>query len=866
MKNQQLIKTYFSLFFMFLLFSNSSFAQWEYKHASPTGNNLRKIAFADNTIGWMVGEAGTILKTTDAGNTWTNQYSFQNDDIIDLNVIDTGKIYYLANINQLYLSIDGGNSWSLKSSFFGANASAISFISLNEGWACVGNTIQHTIDGGNTWNNQQTVSGDNLTSIKIESNGNGIATTELGSVLHTADFGQSWSINSSFSGVFNAMDIVTFYATALVAFNNTLYKSTDNGVTWNAPINTPSSFSGSAPTSVKIVYANIYLATTEDGELFFTSDGGLTWNTNSTLLGNPLNNCIGLSPTKIIAVGDNGKIAISNNAGLSLTSLDNRVTNQELWGIHHTGSICYAVGDAGTIVKSTNNGQSWTNLNSGITANLKSITSFNNNTAVAVGNGGTILRTTNGGTAWSLVNTIYSDDINVINRLPNGIFYAVGNNDLILKSTNYGNTWNFETTAFTGFQYNFTDVYFATNDTGFIATNSAEILTTDDGGQNWYLRMTGLLAPMTCLNFSDGLNGWVGSNNGEILYTNDGGQTWTDRSMVGFTGYIHRLKFNDANIGWAFTDQGIFKTNDNGLNWEKEFSPCNNVHGVDFIDSYSALAVGSGQGKIIGRAVDIQTFVGSGAYCSGHEYSFGAFTFGNFNAGNTFIAQLSDDFGNFDYPTTMAVVPATIMNSITFTIPSGIPPSNLYRFRIASTNPPMYSNIPLATLDVTDSPQALIYANGNTTFNNGDSVILIDVSGTVGTYQWYRNGLLLPGATDDSLVVYSPGSYLININDGICDGNSNAIEVIVNGVSGISNLNNLNLKYYPNPTIDQLTIELSTEKFQQYTIVDVNGREILTSNGDFYNQMNIPVNPLSPGFYLLRLIGEKQSTLKFIKE
>jgi hypothetical protein len=76
----------------------------------------------------------------------------------------------------------------------------------------------------------------------------------------------------------------------------------------------------------------------------------------------------------------------------------------------------------------------------------------------------------------------------------------------------------------------------------------------------------------------------------------------------------------------------------------------------------------------------------------------------------------------------------------------------------------------------------------------------------------------------------------------------------------------VSLKYYPNPVREQLTIDLSTEKFHQYSILDVNGREILTSSGDFYNQLNILVHSLSPGFYLLRLIGENQSTLKFNKE
>jgi photosystem II stability/assembly factor-like uncharacterized protein len=584
------------------------------------------------------------------------------------------------------------------------------------------------------------------------------------------------------------------------------------------------------------------------------------------MVGNSLNNCFALSNSRFIAVGDNGKIALSSNAGSTLNSLETRVTNQELWGVHHFGSTYFAVGDAGTILKSTNDGQTWNNLNSGSTDNLRSITVINANTAVAVGNAGTILKTTNGGTTWTQISTGYTDDINVIHRLPNGTLYAVGNNDLVLKSTNDGASWTFETTSFTGFQYNFTDINFATNDTGFIATNSAEIITTDDGGQNWYLRMTGLFGQMTCLSFVDGLKGWIGSDNGEIFYTDDGGQTWTDRSMVGFTSRIHRLKFNNQITGWAFTENGIYKTIDSGLSWTKEFSPCSNVHAADLSGNYSAIALGAGQGRIIIRNGEIAAFVGAGTYCSAHEYSFGAFTLGYFNAGNTFIAQLSDDFGSFDYPTTIATVQATTMNSITATIPAGIPPSALYRIRIASTNPPMYSDIPVNTLDIHDSPQVLVYANGNTTFNNGDSLILINLSGAVGTYQWYRNGLPLLGANDDSLTVKIPGIYQLNINDGFCDGNSNPIEVIVNGFSGIGSNNFVNLNYYPNPATDFLNVELGNYQFEQYQLIDITGKVVMSINGDFTRTLSIPLKMLTNGFYILKLNGKQQSTIKFIKE
>ena len=75
-----------------LITALDSKGQWEYKHAAPTGNNLLKIKFATSNIGWIIGETGTILKTTDGGNTWLNQYYFGNDDIIDLSEIGRAHV------------------------------------------------------------------------------------------------------------------------------------------------------------------------------------------------------------------------------------------------------------------------------------------------------------------------------------------------------------------------------------------------------------------------------------------------------------------------------------------------------------------------------------------------------------------------------------------------------------------------------------------------------------------------------------------------------------------------------------------------------------------------------------------------------
>ena len=50
-------------------------SQWHWQNPLPQGNNLRGASFVDANTGTVVGEYGTIVRTTDGGNSWTIQAS-----------------------------------------------------------------------------------------------------------------------------------------------------------------------------------------------------------------------------------------------------------------------------------------------------------------------------------------------------------------------------------------------------------------------------------------------------------------------------------------------------------------------------------------------------------------------------------------------------------------------------------------------------------------------------------------------------------------------------------------------------------------------------------------------------------------------
>ena len=95
-------------------------AQLWYEVSVPTGYNLNAIDFPSNTVGYIVGDSTTILKTTDGGITWqeVNHSGLFNSnfshEIVDIDFVDevTGFIAILNDNEGVYKTSDGGLTWT----------------------------------------------------------------------------------------------------------------------------------------------------------------------------------------------------------------------------------------------------------------------------------------------------------------------------------------------------------------------------------------------------------------------------------------------------------------------------------------------------------------------------------------------------------------------------------------------------------------------------------------------------------------------------------------------------------------------------------------------------------------------------------
>jgi len=138
------------------IFPSLVHAQWVIK-SSGTSNGLKSIYFVNESKGFAVGMFGTVLRTTDGGDSWTNIYIA--DEYL-YQIIFTDQLHGWIGGNRIILATTvGGQTWSqiyLGSSYPEYTEKIVS-LNSTEGWLAGPSSIladylfMHTTDGGLSW-------------------------------------------------------------------------------------------------------------------------------------------------------------------------------------------------------------------------------------------------------------------------------------------------------------------------------------------------------------------------------------------------------------------------------------------------------------------------------------------------------------------------------------------------------------------------------------------------------------------------------------------------------------------------------------------------------------------------------------------
>src|SRR5438094_9019547 len=126
-------------------------SSWHWQNPGPQGNNVRGASFVDANTGTVVGEYGTIVRTTDGGNSWTIQFSGTTQNLWAVSFKDSNKGTAVGVGGTILGTTDGGASWVPQTSGTTLQLRGVSLSDANTGTAVgEGGTILRSTDGGNS--------------------------------------------------------------------------------------------------------------------------------------------------------------------------------------------------------------------------------------------------------------------------------------------------------------------------------------------------------------------------------------------------------------------------------------------------------------------------------------------------------------------------------------------------------------------------------------------------------------------------------------------------------------------------------------------------------------------------------------------
>ncbi len=156
---------------------------------------VRSIHFGNATTGLAVGQGGVIYKTTNAGSSWVWKYQLPDAPLYDFYsvcIADSAAAFAAGDHGYLYKSTDAGETWTAvyNNPSFTRRLTSLWFTSTTTGFV-VGDsgTIMKTTNRGVSWEPQQSTTNEYLSSVCFVDQSVGFVAGNHGLVLKTTNGG-----------------------------------------------------------------------------------------------------------------------------------------------------------------------------------------------------------------------------------------------------------------------------------------------------------------------------------------------------------------------------------------------------------------------------------------------------------------------------------------------------------------------------------------------------------------------------------------------------------------------------------------------------------------------------------------------------
>ena len=271
--------------------------------STPTGGNGRDIAFFDNLLGIIVGQGGTILKTTDGGDTWTSLNSGVGGiNLPDIEMFDDNAGLAVGDNGFVFRTLNGGSTWRATQQGF-SSLKAVDVVDADFAVIAGENgAVYKTLDRGGTWESigAPRLPATGFDDVTFVDRNTGYVAGFSG-VYKTIDGGTTWNQVPNLIG--KTIDFVDVNHGWIVNQGGGGYRTIDGGATWQ-PMSLPESGGSTIVNKIDFVNENEGWAVGWYGYAAHTIDGGRSWQLQNITSGQVV--MFGLhtiSPTTAFVVG-----------------------------------------------------------------------------------------------------------------------------------------------------------------------------------------------------------------------------------------------------------------------------------------------------------------------------------------------------------------------------------------------------------------------------------------------------------------------------------------------------------------------------------------------------------------------------------
>jgi photosystem II stability/assembly factor-like uncharacterized protein len=420
---------------------------WQLRSGYPDCPVVYGMDFRDENVGLASGYVPAtsqdgVFKTSDGGVTWTRKLASGSNDVIFL----SDSVALATAGTQIYRSQDAGETWTPTGATITTGLMDIERVTSTVIAGVSGSgDVWLSIDGGFSWSQKLEGEGDLPAdwAVRFSDAQRGKVVGQGGAIFSTEDGGLTWSrLNRGIGRDWNAIVALSDTNLVLAGHHGYVQTSNDGGAHWTTQILDPPTFGRDTSFSdMAVLGPSSIMAVGHWGSLFRSQDGGASWENMSSAL-NPSYYPNAITFTDALNgwiagwdynTGPKSYVRRTSDGGLTWQTVEN--VNVPSVDVDFRGNIGWVLTSGTPFWRTTDAGQTWAvtslPLTDGSPPSISQMSWSSAQIGYVVGWDGYLARTTDAGATWQRVLPFTSNFVYL------GVL-AIGNNEVWICGASQG--------------------------------------------------------------------------------------------------------------------------------------------------------------------------------------------------------------------------------------------------------------------------------------------------------------------------------------------------------------------------------------------------------------------------------------------